>query len=190
MHAGHPIFLRISVDRLGIDANAVRRGHGLELMMGGNVLLASVMGPDEDLAKVIDGQHDMLIRGSCAEKPLPPYFWLGESLEVLLRGESPVQTRTRRFAEVVCWGSHTFRQGDIVMLALRATNRYPESFRDPDRLDRPDIRSRRSAPDRGRLDGAIDAMRADGAGPPVLTRSTTLTTGRRRRCWSRHDSCG
>jgi hypothetical protein len=65
--------------RLGIDANAVRRAHGLELMMGGNALLANVMGPDEDLAKVIDGQHDMLICGACAEKPLPPYDWLGES---------------------------------------------------------------------------------------------------------------
>jgi hypothetical protein len=76
MHAGHPLFLRISVDRLGVDMNAVRRAHGLEMTMGGNGLLANVMGPDEDLAKVIDGQHDMLICGACAEKPLPPYFWL------------------------------------------------------------------------------------------------------------------
>jgi hypothetical protein len=79
MHAGHTLFLRISIVRPGIDANAVRRAHGLELMMGGNALLANVMGPDEDLANVIDGQHDMLICGSSADKPLPPYFWLGES---------------------------------------------------------------------------------------------------------------
>lgn len=79
MHAGHPLFLRISVDRLGIDAKAVQRAHGLELMMGGNALLANVMGPDEDLAKVIDGKHDMLICIRCASEPLPPYFWLGES---------------------------------------------------------------------------------------------------------------
>jgi hypothetical protein len=79
MHAGHPLFMRISVHRLGIDANAVRRTHSLEPMMGGNARLANVMAPDEDLEKVIDGQHDMLIWASCAEKPLPPYFWLNDT---------------------------------------------------------------------------------------------------------------
>lgn len=78
MHTGHPLFLRISVDRLGVNTQTVQRAHGLELMMGGHALLANVMGPDEDLATVIDGRHDMLICGSCADKPLPPYFWLEE----------------------------------------------------------------------------------------------------------------
>jgi hypothetical protein len=49
------------------------------MMMGGNALLANIMGPDEDLAKVIDGNHDLLICMDCADKPLPPYFWLDES---------------------------------------------------------------------------------------------------------------
>ncbi len=44
MHVGHPLFLRISVDRLGIDANAVQRAHGMELLMGGNARIANVMG--------------------------------------------------------------------------------------------------------------------------------------------------
>jgi hypothetical protein len=79
MHAGHPLFLRISVDRLGIDSKAVQRAHGMELMMGGNVLLANIMGLDEDLAKVIDGRHDMLICIQCANEPLPPYFWLDDT---------------------------------------------------------------------------------------------------------------
>jgi hypothetical protein len=81
MHAGHPLFLRISVDRLGIDAKAVQRAHGMELMMGGNALLANIMGPDEDLTKVIDGRHDMLICIRCASEPLPPYFWLDDCEE-------------------------------------------------------------------------------------------------------------
>ena len=76
MHAGQPLFLRISIDRLGIDLSAVRRAHGLEEMMGGNAFLANVMGPDEDLAKVMDEKHDMLICARCAGEPLPPYFWL------------------------------------------------------------------------------------------------------------------
>lgn len=79
MHAGMPLFLRISVDRLGIDAGAVRRAHGLEQMMAGNAMLANIMGPNETLAKVIDGNHDMLICSECADKPLPPYFWLDQS---------------------------------------------------------------------------------------------------------------
>lgn len=79
IHAGSPLFLRISVDRLGVDAKAVQRAHGLERMMGGNALLANVLGPNEDLAKVIDGNHDMLLCSECAEKPLPPYFWLNGS---------------------------------------------------------------------------------------------------------------
>lgn len=81
MHAGHPLFLRVTVERLGIDRKAVERAHGLELMMGGNALLANVMGPDEDLAKVIDGKKNMLVCGSCAGEPLPPYFWLDDTEE-------------------------------------------------------------------------------------------------------------
>ena len=79
MHAGHPLFLQISVDRLGVDWNAVRRTHGIELMMSGNALLANIMGPNKDIAKVIDGNHDLLICMECAGKPLPLYFWLAES---------------------------------------------------------------------------------------------------------------
>lgn len=79
MHTGFPIFLRISVDRLGVEARAVQRAHGLEQIMGGNALLANIMGPNDDLANVIDGKHDMLICSECAAKPLPPYFWLDES---------------------------------------------------------------------------------------------------------------
>jgi hypothetical protein len=79
MHAGHPIFLRISVDRLGIGVEAVQRAHGMELMLGGNALLANIMGLDEDLAKMIDDRHDMLICGTCAREPLLPYFWPTDS---------------------------------------------------------------------------------------------------------------
>jgi hypothetical protein len=46
--------------------------------LGGNALLANVMGPDEDLANVIDGRHDMLICIKCASELFPPYFWLND----------------------------------------------------------------------------------------------------------------
>ncbi len=79
MHAGNPLFLRISVERLGVDARAVQQARGMEMMMGGSALLANIMGVDADLAKVIDGRDDMLICSQCADKPLPPYFWLEEA---------------------------------------------------------------------------------------------------------------
>lgn len=76
MHAGSPLFMRMTIERLGVDRRAVERAHGMELMMGGNAMLANIMGPDEDLAKVIDGAYDILICHSCSNEPLPPYFWL------------------------------------------------------------------------------------------------------------------
>jgi hypothetical protein len=76
MQAGQRLFLRISVDCIGIDAKAVERAHGLEQMMGANAQLANFTGPDEDLATVIDGEHDILICMKCASEPLLPYFWL------------------------------------------------------------------------------------------------------------------
>jgi len=81
MHAGTPIFLRITVERLGVDRGAVERAHGLELMMGGNAMLANIMGPNEDLAKVIDSEKNLLVCHPCSSEPLPPYFWMREKDE-------------------------------------------------------------------------------------------------------------
>lgn len=80
MHANQPIFLRVTVERLGIDIKAVQRAYGAELMMGNHVI-ANAMGLDEDLAKIIDASTDMLICSRCAGQPLPPYFWLNEKKE-------------------------------------------------------------------------------------------------------------
>lgn len=57
------------------------------------------------------------------------------AVEEVLRFESPIQTTTRQLAEDLTWGSHAFRQGEIVLLVLGAANRDPEQFRDPDRFD-------------------------------------------------------
>lgn len=80
MHTGNPLFLRISVDRLGIDRRAVERAHGMELMVG-NAFLANVMGADEDLATVLDSNHDIMLCSECADKPLHPYFWFPDEKE-------------------------------------------------------------------------------------------------------------
>ena len=74
-HNGHILFLRIKVERFGLDHRAIQRAHGMEMILG-NAVLANVMGPDEDLAKKIDESDDLLICHDCSEKPLPPYFWM------------------------------------------------------------------------------------------------------------------
>lgn len=48
-HSGMPLFWRVRVERFGVDLQAVRRQDGLGAFLGSNAL-ASVMGPDEDLA--------------------------------------------------------------------------------------------------------------------------------------------
>ena len=55
MHTGLPLFWRVSIERMGVDMNAVRRQAGLEQMLG-SPALAFHMGLQEDLAKPVDEQ--------------------------------------------------------------------------------------------------------------------------------------
>lgn len=64
MHEGIPIFYRFRMDTMGVDANAVRQQHGMEMMMGGAAPLAQIMGPDPDIAKEIDSK-DIVLCHSC-----------------------------------------------------------------------------------------------------------------------------
>src|SRR5262249_28495122 len=68
MHAGHILFLRVTMYRIGFRRDAVQRAQGMELMMGGNALLANIMGPNEDLAECLDGRRDLLVCGACLDK--------------------------------------------------------------------------------------------------------------------------
>lgn len=47
LHAGGPTFVRLRIEHMVINARNVQQQAGLEMMIGG---LASVMGPDRDLA--------------------------------------------------------------------------------------------------------------------------------------------
>jgi hypothetical protein len=58
-------FYRVRIERMLADPGAIRRAHGLELMIG-DALVANVMGPDEDLAILFDGPHDILLCEHCA----------------------------------------------------------------------------------------------------------------------------
>lgn len=55
MHGGQVTFYRLQVERLIINVGAVKRQHGLEIMLG-SPQLAAVMGTDEDIARPVDGE--------------------------------------------------------------------------------------------------------------------------------------
>jgi hypothetical protein len=57
-------FYRVRVEQFILDIAAIQRQQGLEMAMGGAAPLASIMGPDEDLATGM-GEHTALICGEC-----------------------------------------------------------------------------------------------------------------------------
>ncbi len=59
-------FYVVEVRRAIIDVAAVQRQAGLTVSLGGNGFLASVMGPDEDFAKVVDGASKRMVHEECA----------------------------------------------------------------------------------------------------------------------------
>lgn len=76
-HTGLPLFWRVSIERFGVDLNAVRRQSGLEQFMG-NVQLAAVMGPDEDLAKPMMEKKTITLCERCAIDAPTPIAMLAE----------------------------------------------------------------------------------------------------------------
>lgn len=60
---------------------------------------------------------------------------IGSAVDELARYDTPTQAIVRVVAEDVEIGGRTLRAGELVYLFLAATNRDPERFEDPDRLD-------------------------------------------------------
>lgn len=58
-----PLFYCIEISRGGFDQAALQRAAGLELQVGA---LAQVLGPDEPLARVIEGPHRVFVHEHCA----------------------------------------------------------------------------------------------------------------------------
>lgn len=63
MHAGLPLFYRVTVERFGIDIQATKRQQGLGMML--SPALAMVMGPDEDIAKPMMGPAIVTVCENC-----------------------------------------------------------------------------------------------------------------------------
>lgn len=66
MHNNNVLFYHVRMRRMGVDLSAVDKLRGLEMMFG-SPTLATVMGPDEDLAVELDS-FDELICSPCAFK--------------------------------------------------------------------------------------------------------------------------
>lgn len=63
-HTKHPLFYRLKVETWGVNAGAVSRQMGLTQLLGGHAALASIMGPDEDMATQL-GEHDLTVCFDC-----------------------------------------------------------------------------------------------------------------------------
>jgi len=68
MHDRAMTFFRIRLTRFILDMQAIRRQHGLEMSFEPAPMLASIMGPDPDLALPLDPGFEALICEGCAMK--------------------------------------------------------------------------------------------------------------------------
>ena len=66
---GLPIFYRVRIERHGLDAHAVRRQAGLEMMLGGHVAIAQAMGPNEDMTQELMEPKTVTICEMCSQEP-------------------------------------------------------------------------------------------------------------------------
>lgn len=64
-NSGLPFFYKVVIERYGVLADAVRRQDGLSAMLGSQQL-AGVMGPDEDMAQLMDGPKSFSICETCS----------------------------------------------------------------------------------------------------------------------------
>jgi hypothetical protein len=69
-HTKLPFFWTLTVNRYGLDMQALQRNTGLVSFFGGSTLLAKTMGPDEDMAKKIMKPVTLTLCENCAMKPV------------------------------------------------------------------------------------------------------------------------
>lgn len=60
-----PIFWTVKAQRHGLDLKAIQRQQGLAMMMGGNGILASTMGPDEEMTKELTEEIKITVCDEC-----------------------------------------------------------------------------------------------------------------------------
>ena len=70
-HTRLPLFWRVRIERWGLKMDALQRQQGLAMILGGHALLASVMGPDEDMAEKISSIEVTICETCAMEENLP-----------------------------------------------------------------------------------------------------------------------
>lgn len=68
-----PVFHKVTAERFMVDPKAVQRQHGLEQMFNGNVALAQVFSPNQDMA-VSMAKGTVMICDDCVIEKLPGMF--------------------------------------------------------------------------------------------------------------------
>lgn len=68
-HTGLPMFWRVTIERHGVLLDRMKRQDGLAAMLGGNSLLAQVMGPDEEMTTPLLGPVTVTVCEHCAAAP-------------------------------------------------------------------------------------------------------------------------
>jgi hypothetical protein len=69
-HTGLPFFWTLTVDRYGIDFEAMKRQDGLAAYLGGHTGIAEALGPNEDMAEKIMDTVTLTLCEDCAMKPV------------------------------------------------------------------------------------------------------------------------
>lgn len=75
---GLPLFWVVSIERYGLKLDAIRRQDGLTAMLGGQPRLASVMGPNEDMATRLGDPDKLTVCEDCAMEKLIPVACLAQ----------------------------------------------------------------------------------------------------------------
>ena len=70
-HTGIPLFWRVTLERHGVNMQAVKRQDGLTAMLGGHAGLAQIMGPDEAMTQVLHGPVTVTVCEGCALESHP-----------------------------------------------------------------------------------------------------------------------
>lgn len=67
--AGMPMFWRVKIERIGLDAQAIHRQAGFETFLG-SVQLAQVMGPNKEMTKPLIDPVTVTICEKCIINPI------------------------------------------------------------------------------------------------------------------------
>lgn len=65
MHAGAPQFYKVTIQPYIVNAPAIQRQHGLEMMLAGNSTVAFHMGAQEDIAQAFGEPVELLLCQDC-----------------------------------------------------------------------------------------------------------------------------